>query len=146
MKRYPQVKLFADGGSRGNPGPSASGSLITDPDDNKISERGVYLGITTNNQAEYQGLLTGLELAKKVGAKRVDCYLDSNLIVNQMKGRFRVKNQGLKPLYEQAKKLAGTFDRITFTHVYREYNGLADKIVNDVLDAHAKKIKQKSRL
>lgn len=130
-----KIKLFADGGSRGNPGPSASGFVLLDMSDNVFIEKGVYIGITTNNQAEYQALKFGLEEAKKLGVKEVDVYLDSLLVVNQMLGKFRVKNRDLWPIHEAIKELVKEFKKVTFTHVPRELNKLADGMVNEALDA-----------
>jgi ribonuclease HI len=130
-----EIKLFADGGSRGNPGPSASGYVLLDMDDNVIMKSGVYLGITTNNQAEYQALKYGLEAAKKFGAREVQVFMDSLLVVNQMKGIFKVKNRDLWPIYEAIKEQAQYFKKVTYTHVPRELNKLADAEVNTTLDA-----------
>ncbi len=133
------IKMFADGGSRGNPGPSASGYVLLTMDDNVLVERGVYIGITTNNQAEYQAVKFGLEDALKCGVREVEVYLDSLLVVNQMKGIFKVKNRDLWPIYQAITELAKQFKRITFTHVPREFNKLADAEVNKCLDLEAGK-------
>jgi ribonuclease HI len=129
-----KVMLYADGGSRGNPGPSASGFVILDPNGEVLVDKGTYLGVTTNNQAEYHGLKTGLEETKAMGAREVDVRLDSLLVVNQMTGVFKVKNRDLWPVHDATKRLADTFRKITFTHVPRELNTLADAAVNRVLD------------
>lgn len=134
-----ELKLYSDGGSRGNPGPSASGYVLMDMDNTIISEKGVYLGLTTNNQAEYHSLRLGLEEAKKLGAREVEVYMDSMLVVNQMKGIFKVKNRDLWPIHEAAKELAKHFNKVTYTHIPRELNKLADAEVNKVLDSEAKK-------
>jgi len=134
---YKHVKLFSDGGSRGNPGPSASGYVLLDESDTVILKSGVYLGITTNNQAEYQSLKFGLEEARKLGAQEVEVYMDSLLVINQMKGIFKVKNRDLWPIHETIKELAKSFKNITFSHVPRELNKLADAEVNETLDAEA---------
>lgn len=130
-----QVKMFADGGSRGNPGPSASGYVLMDMADNIIQKSGIYLGITTNNQAEYQALKLGLEEARKIGAREVEVYMDSLLVINQMKGAYKVKNRDLWPIHESIKEIASTFKRVSYTHVPRELNKLADGEVNTTLDA-----------
>ncbi len=130
-----EVKLFADGGSRGNPGPSASGYAILDMNDAVIMKSGEYLGITTNNQAEYQALKFGLEEAKKLGVEEVNVFLDSLLVVNQMKGIFKVKNRDLWPIHQAIKDMIPSFKRVTFTHVPRELNKIADGMVNETLDA-----------
>lgn len=130
-----EIKTFTDGGSRGNPGPSASGFVLLDMADNIIMKRGVYLGITTNNQAEYQALRLALEEAKERGAKSVHVFMDSLLVVNQMLGIFKVKNRDLWPIYEAIKQLAHSFQHVSFQHVPRELNKLADAMVNEALDA-----------
>jgi ribonuclease HI len=94
----------------------------------------VFLGIATNNQAEYTSLKLGLEEAKKLGATEVDVYMDSQLVVNQMKGLYKIKNPGLIEIYKLVNKAVEGFDKVTFTHVLREYNKLADAEVNKALD------------
>lgn len=132
---FKEVKLFADGGSRGNPGPSASGFVLLDMHDNVIYEAGMYLGITTNNQAEYQALKFALEQARRMGVREVRAYMDSLLVINQMKGIFKVKNRDLWPIHEAIKTMLSDFAKVTFTHVPRELNKLADAEVNKCLDA-----------
>jgi len=134
---HPQkVKIFGDGGSRGNPGPSASGFVVLDMEDNVLVDKGIYLGVTTNNQAEYTSLKLALEECVKMGVKEVQVYMDSLLVVNQMKGIFKVKNRDLWPIHQAIKELAGKFDHITYDHVPREFNKLADAAVNRALDEH----------
>lgn len=128
------VKLFADGGSRGNPGPSASGFVLLDKDDNVLVDEGIYLGITTNNQAEYTALKLGLEKALELGVREIEVYMDSLLVVNQMKGIFKVKNRDLWPIHEAIKEMAAKFKIIRFSHVPRELNKLADAAVNRAMD------------
>ncbi len=130
--------VYSDGGSRGNPGPSASGFVIMNEQEHVVHEGGMYLGITTNNQAEYHGVRLGLEKALEMGAKTVDFRLDSLLVVNQMNGIYKIKNRDLWPIHERIKELVGEFDKVTFMHVRREFNQLADGMVNKILDAHAK--------
>jgi ribonuclease HI len=127
--------LYADGGSRGNPGPSASGYVIMDANDRILVKRGVYLGVTTNNQAEYMALKFGLEELQKMGVRKVRVYMDSLLVVNQMLGIFKVKNRDLWPIHDTAEKLVATFQSVTFTHVPRSMNKVADDAVNEALDA-----------
>lgn len=134
-----EVKLFGDGGSRGNPGPSALGFVIMDMDDHILYERGEYLGITTNNQAEYQALKVGLEVAHKKGAKIVHAHMDSLLVINQMKGVFKVKNRDLWPIHMSIKETVAKFKKVSFAHVPREFNTLADAEVNKCLDAQTEK-------
>ena len=128
------VKVYADGGSRGNPGPSASGYVLLDMNGTVLVDKGVYLGITTNNQAEYQALKFALEEAQKMRVRRVDVYMDSLLVINQMKGIFKVKNRDLWPIHDAIKRLATGFDHINFTQIPRELNKLADSAVNRALD------------
>lgn len=130
-----EVKVYADGGSRGNPGPSAGGFVVLDMDDKVLFESGKYLGITTNNQAEYHSLKGGLEAALKMGAREVYVYMDSLLVINQMKGIFKVKNRDLWPIHEAIKQLLPKFEKVAFMHVPRELNKLADGMVNQTLDA-----------
>lgn len=131
-----QVIIYSDGGSRGNPGPSASGFIIMDARENVIHEGGMYLGITTNNQAEYHGVRLGLEKALEIGAKTVDFRLDSLLVVNQLNNIYQIKNRELWPINERVRELLTKFDKVTFTHVKREFNQLADGMVNKILNAH----------
>jgi len=130
------IVIYSDGGSRGNPGPSAAGFVMLDSNQEVIAEGGEYLGITTNNQAEYQGVRLGLEKAAELGYKKVDFKLDSMLVVNQMKGIYKIKNRELWPINERIRLLMTQFDRVTFTHVNRQFNQLADGMVNKTLDAH----------
>ncbi len=131
--------IYADGGSRGNPGPSASGYIVMNQDQRVLAQGGEYLGITTNNQAEYHGVRLGLEKAKELGLRRVDFRLDSMLVVNQMNGVYTIKNRDLWPINERIRDLMASFERVTFRHVRRELNQLADAEVNRALDAHAVK-------
>lgn len=131
--------VYADGGSRGNPGPSASGFIIMNEQEHVVHEGGMYLGITTNNQAEYHGVLLGLEKALEMGARVVEFRLDSLLVVNQMNGIYKIKNRELWPIHERIRELTTKFDKVSFMHVRREFNQLADGMVNKLLDAHAKK-------
>lgn len=133
-----EIKIFADGGSRGNPGPSASGFVILDMEDTVLVDQGVYLGVTTNNQAEYTALKLGLEEAKKLGAKEIEVYMDSLLVVNQMKGIFKIKNRDLWPIHQAIVDLVRHFKKVSFSHVPREFNKLADAAVNRALDEQEK--------
>ena len=129
------IKIYADGGSRGNPGPSALGYVLMTIDDKVIKQNGVYLGITTNNQAEYKALLFALEDALELGSSDVTVFMDSLLVVNQLKGSYKVKNLDLKPIYQQIMDLVTKFNGVTFTHIPRELNKLADLEVNKCLDS-----------
>jgi len=134
-----EVQLYADGGSRGNPGPSASGYVLLDMSDNVVLAAGEYLGITTNNQAEYQALKLGLEAAHEQFSSRiVHVYMDSMLVVNQMKHIFKVKNRELWPIHDAVTQLLANFEKVEFDHVPRELNKLADTQVNKALDAAIK--------
>lgn len=134
--RITEVQLYADGGSRGNPGPSASGFVLLDMGGKVVHEQGVCLGITTNNQAEYQALKLGLEAAlEHFQAREVHVYMDSMLVVNQMKKIFKVKNRDLWPIHDAITQLLPRFEEVSFDHVPRELNRLADAQVNKALDA-----------
>ncbi len=139
LKHNGHVKLYCDGGSRGNPGPSASGFAILDEHDQVLFKSGMYLGVTTNNQAEYQSLKLGLQEAQKIGAHTVNVFMDSMLVVNQMTGKFKIKNRDLWPIHQSIKEIAVHFKKVTYMHVPRELNRLADAEVNEVLDAEANK-------
>lgn len=134
-----EVKLYTDGGSRGNPGPSASGFAVLDMGDNIVVKKGTYLGVTTNNQAEYQALKLGLEELLHMKVRRVHVYMDSLLVVNQMLGIFKVKNRDLWPVHGAIKELIPQFDSVTFVHVPRALNKIADAAVNEALDDAAKR-------
>ncbi len=135
-KKATEYTIYADGGSRGNPGPSAAGYVIIDTHRNVIAQGGEYLGVTNNNQAEYQGVRIALEKAKEIGAKSIAFRLDSMLVVNQMKGFYKIKNRELWPVHERIRELMKNFEHVTFSHVQREFNQLADGMVNKTLDEH----------
>lgn len=128
--------LYSDGGSRGNPGPAASGFVILNDKGEVVSEGGAYLGITTNNVAEYQAVYLGLERAQELGYKTIDFRMDSLLVVNQMNGSWKIKNADLAVINSRIHELSRRFEKVTFSHVRREYNKLADGVVNKVLDQH----------
>lgn len=136
LPRAEKVMIYADGGSRGNPGPSASGYIIYDDHHTVLVNRGTYIGVTTNNQAEYMALKSALEEAKSLGARDVHVYMDSMLVVNQMRGIFKVKNRDLWPIHDAVKQLCAEFRRVDFTQIPRESNRLADAAVNAALDEH----------
>jgi ribonuclease HI len=133
-----EVDIYTDGGSRGNPGPSACSYVILDCNKDIVKNEGIYLGITTNNQAEYQAVLHAIKAAIKIGAKDIHIFADSLLVVNQMNGIYKIKNQDLIPIYNEAKHLIEQFNVATFTHIPREMNRVADEQVNNILDKHAK--------
>lgn len=132
-----QATLFADGGSRGNPGHAASGAVLIAPDGTVVGEVGTYLGIATNNVAEWNGLVDGLAAARTLGIERLAVRLDSELVVKQLTGEYRVKHPALQPFYQRAKKLMREFTHIDLKHVPRKENKLADALVNHVLDERA---------
>jgi ribonuclease HI len=133
-----KVIINADGGSRGNPGPSASGFVIQDQSGEQVLETGgKFLGITTNNQAEYRAVLFALQRAKELQVEEIEFRLDSLLVVNQMKGIYKVKNKDLAVVYEQIKKLVQEFKEVKFVHVLREYNKLADAKANRLMDENS---------
>lgn len=131
---YYKLKIYADGGSRGNPGPSASGYVVLDDNNKILVDKGLYLGVTTNNQAEYTALKLAMEESLKLGARELDVYMDSLLVINQMKGVFKVRNRDLWPIHDAIKKMTQQFKKVTFQHVPRELNKLADAAVNRALD------------
>lgn len=133
---YEQIIAYSDGGSRGNPGPSAAGYVLMDSSETVIFEGGTFLGTTTNNTAEYQAVYLALQKALEFGASIVDFRMDSLLVVNQMNGIYKIKNADLVPINHRIRELVHRFERITFTHVRREYNQLADGMVNKILDQH----------
>ena len=132
----PYVCVYSDGGSRGNPGPSAAAFVVMDSQEGVLDQGGVYLGITTNNQAEYHGVQLGLERALELGIKTLEFRLDSLLVVNQLKGIYKIKNRELWPINERIRTLIDKFDKVIFTHVPRERNQQADLLVNKLLDEH----------
>ena len=126
--------LRCDGGARGNPGPGALGYVLCDPEGREVEARGEHLGIVTNNVAEYRALIRGLEAASRLGAERVRVFMDSELVVRQMTGEYRVKNQGLKPLHLAARTQAARFAAVRYLAVRRGENAQADRLVNETLD------------
>ncbi|HKU80848.1 MAG TPA: ribonuclease HI family protein [Candidatus Tumulicola sp.] len=132
-----EATLFADGGSRGNPGPAAGGAVLLDPDGELLAQRGIYLGVATNNLAEWNGLLIGLEAAVECGIRRLAVRLDSELVVKQLRGEYRVRHAALQPLYRRAASLLRRFEHVDVRHVPRRQNALADRLVNHVLDQEA---------
>ena len=132
-----EATLFADGGSRGNPGPAAGGAVLLAPDGEPIEEAGIYLGVATNNVAEWTALLIGLEAALARGIRRLAVRMDSELVVKQLRGEYRVKHADLQPLHRRALALLRDFDEVEVKHVPRKQNVLADRLVNRILDQEA---------
>jgi ribonuclease HI len=130
------VKLLVnvDGGARGNPGPAAIAAVVQDAGGAVLEERGERIGRATNNVAEYKAMLRGIELALAHGADEVEMIGDSELIIRQIEGRYKVKKADLKPFHAEAKELLGKFDRWSVRHVKREQNSDADALVNEALD------------
>ena len=128
------LKIYTDGGARGNPGPGALGYVLLDPEGREVEARGEYLGRVTNNVAEYRALLAGLETALRLGVGALRVCMDSELVVRQMGGEYRVKNAGLKPLHAAAVAAIAGFSSVRFLAVGREANDRADGLVNDTLD------------
>lgn len=131
--------LFTDGGARGNPGPAGAGAVLLDPDGNLTGELKEYLGIKTNNEAEYLALQMGLDMAGRHGVKELNCFLDSELVVKQLNGDYKIRNINLKEIFDNVKKLESRFDSVTYTHVRREKNRRADELVNLAVDDHVSK-------
>ena len=132
------VQLFSDGASRGNPGEAGAGITILDDQGNELAGTGQYLGQCTNNEAEYRALLLGLAKCAEFGSGRLRVHLDSELIVKQVRGEYRVKHPNLKPLFEQAMQKLSGFASFSITHVRREKNKRADELANEAIDNHEK--------
>ena len=130
-----KARLFTDGGARGNPGPAAAAFVLEAEDGTVLEASGTAIGVATNNVAEYRALVDGLRRASELGVSELEVVSDSELIVKQMRGEYRVKNDALRVLHREASTLAGAIDRVTFTAVRREQNELADRLVNEALDS-----------
>jgi len=129
-----RARLSTDGGARGNPGPAAFGYVLEASDGTVLDARGEAIGVATNNVAEYRALLAGLERAAELGVDELEVVSDSELLVKQMRGEYKVKNAALRELWEEAGRLARRLDRVEYTAVRRELNELADALVNEALD------------
>lgn len=132
-----EAKIYTDGGSRGNPGASACAYVICNIDDSVVEKSGYYMGLSTNNKAEYQGLRLGLERARELGIQKVQVFMDSMLVVNQMNGSYKVKNKDLLPVHQEISALAEMFKAVDYIYIPRELNKIADAEVNRVLDEEA---------
>ena len=130
-----KAKLSTDGGSRGNPGPAAYGYVLEAEDGTVLAAHGATIGVATNNVAEYRALIAGLERALELAVGEVEVISDSELLVKQMRGEYKVKNEALRDLVVQATRLAREIGKVTYTAVRREHNELADRLVNEALDA-----------
>ena len=132
-----KARLSTDGGSRGNPGPAAYGYVLETEDGTVLDARGETIGLATNNVAEYRGLLAGLEAALERGVDELEVVSDSELLVKQMRGEYKVKSETLRELVAEAHELAAKFRAVSYTAVRREHNDLADALVNEALDSAA---------
>ena len=130
-----KAKLSTDGGARGNPGPAAYGYVLEADDGTVLAAHGDTIGTATNNVAEYRALIAGLEKALELHVDEVEVVSDSELLVKQMRGEYRVKNETLRDLWEEASALARRLRSVRYTAVRREHNELADQLVNEALDA-----------
>jgi ribonuclease HI len=128
-------RLFTDGGARGNPGPAAYGYVLEGEDGTLLEAHGEAIGVATNNVAEYRALVAGLRRAAEIGVDELEVVSDSELMVRQMTGVYRVKNEALRDLSDEASRLARRLGRVTYRAVRREHNELADRLVNEALDA-----------
>ena len=130
-----KARLSTDGGARGNPGPAAYGYVIETDDGHVLAAHGEAIGRATNNVAEYSGLVAGMQKAAELGVSDLEVVSDSELLVKQMQGEYRVKNAALKELWEEASDLERRFAKVRYTAVRRAHNELADQLVNEALDA-----------
>jgi ribonuclease HI len=129
-----RARLFTDGGARGNPGPAAFAYVLEAEDGTELASHGEAIGVATNNVAEYRALLAGLACAAELGVDELEVVSDSELMVKQMRGEYKVKNEALRGLSLEAARLARQVGRVTYTAVSREHNELADRLVNEALD------------
>ena len=133
-KQVEQIIIYADGGSRGNPGPAAAAFVLADPAGIQLQARGFWLGRTTNNVAEYTAIDKALGAAKQIGAKQVVVFSDSELVVRQVNGEYKVKSEKLRPLFQRTVSLLGEFENWKVQYISRDENKEADKLVNQVLN------------
>ncbi|MGA9522766.1 MAG: ribonuclease HI family protein [Myxococcaceae bacterium] len=129
-----RIRVYSDGAARGNPGPAGAGAVLVAPDGQVVDRLGKYLGVQTNNFAEYMGLLLGLGRARELGVTDVEVYADSELMIRQLDGKYQVKSPTLRPLYEDARRLLKSFSRVKLVHVPRELNKPADEMSNRAID------------
>ncbi len=134
IKLTEKIKIFTDGASRGNPGPAALGVAFYDENNVLLAEFKQHLGVQTNNYAEYMAVIKALEISLDKGAKLLDIYCDSQLLVKQMSGEYKVKSPTIRALFIRAKKLTEQFHRVSFHHIKREFNKKADALANQALD------------
>lgn len=129
-----KIKIFTDGGARGNPGPAAIGVVIKNENDKILKQYSEYIGKATNNQAEYKALIKAIELVKKMNPSEINCYLDSELVTKQMRQEYRVKDKDLQPLFIKVWNLTLSYKKVNFHHIPRELNHEADALLNKELD------------
>ncbi|MCE9667424.1 ribonuclease HI family protein [Myxococcus stipitatus] len=129
-----RLRVYSDGAARGNPGPAGAGAVLMDPTGHVVARLGRFLGTQTNNYAEYMGLLLGLKHARSLGAREVDVFADSELLIRQLGGRYQVKSPTLKPLFDEARRLLEGFTRVKLHHVPRARNADADAMSNRAID------------
>jgi ribonuclease HI len=129
-----RLRVYSDGAARGNPGPAGAGAVLLEPSGQVVDRIGKFLGVQTNNFAEYMGLLLGLKRARELGVQEVEVFADSELMIRQLGGRYQVKSPSLRPLYEEALRLLNEFSRVKLVHVPREMNAAADEMSNRAID------------
>jgi ribonuclease HI len=137
MSVHDKLTIYSDGGARGNPGPGGIGAVIYDKDGHKLAEISEFIGKCTNNQSEYRAILAAIKKAKEFKAEQLDCYLDSELVVKQLKGEYKVKNTELAPLFVKVYNETLNFQKVNFHHIPREKNKEADKLANQAMDRAA---------
>ena len=134
MNDFKKLVIYTDGGARGNPGPAGIGALIMDEKKNKIAEISEYIGVATNNQAEYRAVMAAIKKAKELGVEEINFYLDSQLVVEQLNGNYKVKNKDLQPLFVSIYNDSLNFKKVAYIHIPREQNKEADKLANMAMD------------
>jgi len=126
--------IYTDGGARGNPGPAGLGAILYNENREVVAEVSEYIGVATNNQAEYRAIIAAFDKAKALGASELDFYLDSELAVKQLNHEYKVKNKDLAPLFLQIHNLSLSFKKVSYTHIPRERNKEADRLANEAMD------------
>ncbi|HLB59185.1 MAG TPA: ribonuclease HI family protein [Bdellovibrionota bacterium] len=136
MTEIPELSLYTDGASRGNPGEGGAGVVLVDHNGREVTTLSRYLGLVTNNAAEYHALLLGLKEAQSLHTRRLKVFMDSELVVKQLKGEYKIKNSNLLPLYDLAQEAISYFESVEFFHIPREKNYRADTLANRAIDEH----------
>ena len=134
MTNQKKLIIYTDGGARGNPGPAGIGAIIYDADKNILAELSEYIGIATNNQAEYRAVILAIKKALEIEAQELEFFLDSELVVKQLNGEYRVRNKDLMPIFLEIKNYLKNFSQVSFSHVRRELNKEADRLANEAMD------------